>query len=104
MADPQPEPPIPRTMDYSTMRTPPSGEGQLLLGRYEVRRVLGRGAMGEVLEVHDRHSGSDYALKRVPPELVRAPSQMAGIRANFSLIGQLAHPHICTTRQLEVDA
>src|SRR5262249_41729801 len=73
------------------------------LGRYEVRRVLGRGAMGEVLEVHDRHSGTDYALKRVPAELVRDEVQMYGIRSNFALVSQLTHPHICTTRQLEID-
>ena len=78
--------------------------GQALLGRYEVRRVIGRGAMGEVLEVRDKHSGNDYALKRVPPELVRDPGQMAGIRSNFALVSQLSHPHIATMRSLEVDS
>lgn len=78
--------------------------GQVLLQRYEVLRVLGRGAMGEVLEVRDRASGLAYALKRVPPELVRDTAQMQSIRENFALVSQLAHPHIATTRHLELDA
>ena len=77
--------------------------GQVLIGRYEVRKIIGRGAMGEVLEVRDQQSGVDYALKRVPPDLVRNAAQMAGIRVNFALVSQLTHPHIGTTRQLELD-
>ncbi|MCW8133877.1 MAG: serine/threonine protein kinase, partial [Planctomycetota bacterium] len=77
--------------------------GQVLMHRYEVLRVLGRGAMGEVLEVRDRPSGLSYALKRVPPELVRDKAQMKSIQANFALVSQLAHPHIAITRHLELD-
>jgi serine/threonine-protein kinase len=76
---------------------------QVLLQRYEVRRLLGRGAMGEVLAVHDLQSGNDYAFKRVPAELVRDGAQMANIRANFALVSQLTHPHIGATRFFEVD-
>src|SRR5579862_7654617 len=95
-------PEIPRTIDYSKTQTG-LVPAQTLLGRYEIRRVLGRGAMGEVLEVHDRHSGNDYALKRVPPHLVRDDQQMLNVRNNFALVSQLAHPHIGTTRQIEID-
>ncbi|MCW8131494.1 MAG: serine/threonine protein kinase [Planctomycetota bacterium] len=77
--------------------------GSLLLGRYEVVRVLGRGAMGEVVQVRDRHSSIEYALKRVPPDLARDDLQMRGIRANFALVSRLTHPHIATTRFLEID-
>src|SRR6185503_14352443 len=92
----------PRIQTKRTMSTYPAPEmqptfrpdevlpGQLFLNRYQVVRVLGRGAMGEVVEVLDRHSGLSYALKRVPPELVRDASQMRGIQANFALVSQLA--------------
>jgi serine/threonine protein kinase len=100
MPDPQPEPAIPRTIDYTQSGL---STAQVLLGRYEIKRVLGRGAMGEVLEVYDRHSGNNYAMKRVPPHLVSDTTQMRNIRDNFALVSQLAHPHIGTTRQLEID-
>ena len=51
--------------------------GQRLLDRYEIRRVLGRGAFGQVLEVRDSHSGVDYALKRLPPELAGTQDKTA---------------------------
>ena len=35
-------------------------------GRYRVMRVVGRGAFGRVLEVHDEHVGEPRALKLVP--------------------------------------
>lgn len=81
----------------------PFAPGTLLLGRYEYVRVLGRGAMGEVLDVRDRMSGQRYALKRIPPELVRNHAQMGAVRANFNLVQGLTHPHIAVTRFLEAD-
>jgi serine/threonine-protein kinase len=78
--------------------------GQVLLGRYLIRRVLGRGGMGEVLECQDQQTGVDYALKRVPPELTCDITQLQNIRANFALVSQLTHPHIATTRYFEIDS
>jgi len=77
--------------------------GQLLCGRYEVRRYLGGGNMGQVIEVHDLKSENYYALKRLPPEVAGNPDEIAKIKANFRLVGQLSHPHICPTRSLETD-
>jgi serine/threonine-protein kinase len=77
--------------------------GQVLLNRYEFVRVLGQGAMGEVLEVRDRYSGISYALKRIPPEKAFGVAQMESVRANFALVSRLSHPHIATTRHLEFD-
>jgi hypothetical protein len=77
--------------------------GDLILGRYELRRILGRGTMGEVLEVRDTQSGNHYALKRVPPDMVRSTAAMEGIKRNFSLVSRLAHPQIATVRHLEID-
>jgi formylglycine-generating enzyme required for sulfatase activity len=74
-----------------------------MLGRYDIIRVLGRGAMGEVLEVRDNQTQDHYALKRVPAELSRSPAKLRALRNNFSLVSKLTHPHIATTRFLEVD-
>ncbi len=72
-------------------------------GRYEAERVLGRGQMGEVLQVRDRRTGNRLALKRIPPELVRDASVFHGVRANFELVRALDHPHIAAARSLEDD-
>jgi len=75
----------------------------VFLGRYETERVLGRGQMGEVLQVCDRVTGARFALKRIPPELARDASQFDTVRANFELVRGLDHPHIAGARALEVD-
>ena len=77
--------------------------GTTILGRYEMVRVLGRGAMGEVWEVKDKRGGLSYALKRVPPEVAKQPTQLSSIRENFQLVSRLTHPHIAVTRFLELD-
>jgi WD40 repeat protein len=75
-------------------------EGDRLLDRYTVEKVLGRGAFGEVLQVVDRETEHQYALKYVPPEIARNSAQMQAIRANFRLVSELTHPHIAAIRYL----
>ncbi|HYG73406.1 MAG TPA: protein kinase [Planctomycetota bacterium] len=75
--------------------------GQKLLGRYMVKKVLGTGAMGEVLLVTDQQSGIDFALKRLPPAI--AAQKMESVRSNFHLTSGLTHPHIAATRNIEMD-
>jgi len=82
----------------------PAGAGDLLLNRYRVVRTLGRGAMGEVIEVEDRQSSLRYALKRLPPEVVADAMALAAVRSNFTLVSRLTHPHIATTRYLETES
>lgn len=77
---------------------------QLLLGRYQVKKIIGRGAMGEVLEVFDIHSDTAFAIKRIPPEVSRDQASLVQIRRNFALANQLTHPHIANVRFLEVDS
>ena len=77
--------------------------GDLLLERYTVEKVLGRGAFGEVLQVADRETERQYALKYVPPEIARDTAQMQAIRTNFRLVSELTHPHIAVVRHLLTD-
>lgn len=77
-------------------------EGTRLLDRYIVRGLLGRGAFGEVYAVADLTTETEYALKRIPPDVFRA-DQSISIRGNFQLVSTLTHPHIATTRFLETD-
>ena len=61
----------------------------VILGRYQVLNQLGRGAMGEVIEVYDTQSGTHYALKRLPGELALQPQLLQEIRLNFNLVREL---------------
>lgn len=77
-------------------------EGTRLLERFVVNRLLGRGPFGEVYAVVDPTNEADYALKRLPLDLMWGEDAPA-IRACFRLVSTLHHPHIATTRFLEID-
>ncbi len=47
-------------------------DGAVILGLYEVRRVLGRGGMGTVYQVHHRGWDIDLAVKSPKPEALNA--------------------------------
>ncbi len=61
--------------------------------RYRVGDVLGRGGMGEVWRVHDRHLDRGVALKRMRSDSVR-PEELARFLREAQLSGSLEHPNI----------
>ncbi|MGC4119627.1 MAG: protein kinase [Myxococcales bacterium] len=67
-------------------RLPPSGES---VGRYRVRRALGAGAMGVVLEAEDPVLQRLVALK-----LVRVEGEEAHALAEARLLARLTHPNV----------
>lgn len=71
--------------------------------RYEERRTLGRGSMGEVRLCKDTRIGREVAMKVILPE----HSADAQIRARFlreaRIQGQLEHPSIVPVHDLGVD-
>src|SRR3990172_10000929 len=72
----------------------------LQIGKYYIRRQLGKGATGTVYLAVDTFSGKEVALKVIEPEVFRDPEFGAVYRGQFlneaSLAGKLKHPHIVT--------
>ena len=70
----------------------------LQVGKYEVVKLLGKGATGTVYHAKDTFSGREVALKTIEPEVFRDPEFGTVYRAQFlneaSLAGKLKHPHI----------
>ncbi|GIW71122.1 MAG: hypothetical protein KatS3mg102_0664 [Planctomycetota bacterium] len=67
----------------------------LIAGRYRVRAVLGRGAMGEVLLVEDvLPPGRTLALKRFHPDATLQPEAIAALGREFQTLRELRHPHL----------
>ena len=69
------------------------------IGKYEIRRQIGRGAMGIVYEAFDTVIERRVAIKTLRLDIFD-PSQTADVRTRFKReaqsAGQLAHPHIVT--------
>lgn len=68
------------------------------IGKYEVIRELGRGAMGIVYLGHDPFAGRDVAIKVALPEALRDERQGARYRKMFfneaKVAGMLKHPNV----------
>jgi serine/threonine protein kinase len=70
----------------------------LQVGKYDVQKMLGKGATGTVYLARDTFSGREVALKTIEPEVFRDPEFGTAYRSQFlneaSLAGKLKHPHI----------
>ena len=77
------------------------------IGKYQLRRVLGKGASGTVYLALDTFSGGDVALKILDPKVVAAADFGETLTAQFlseaSLAGKLAHPHIAAILEAAVE-
>jgi serine/threonine protein kinase len=71
---------------------------RLQVGKYDVQKMLGKGATGTVYLAKDTFSGKEVALKTIEPEVFRDPEFGTVYRSQFlneaSLAGKLRHPHI----------
>jgi len=70
----------------------------LQVGKYDVEKLLGKGATGTVYLATDTFTGEKVALKTIEPEVFRDPEFGSVHRSQFvneaSLAGKLKHPHI----------
>ena len=80
----------------------------LQVGKYDVQKLLGKGATGTVYLAKDTFSGNEVALKTIEPEVFRDPEFGTVYRSQFlneaSLAGKLRHPHIVAILDAVVEA
>jgi hypothetical protein len=90
VAVPKPVPP--------SSRPPHSGgfsPGTLLVERYRIVALLGRGGMGEVYRAEDLKLGNVVALKFLPASLQNDAAALAGFHAEVRNARQVSHPNVC---------
>lgn len=77
-----------------------SGVQKPMLGRYEVEKEIGRGAMSTVYEGRDPKIGRTVAIKTLPLSTEFQGEELEQVKARFyreaETAGQLSHPNIVT--------
>jgi len=69
--------------------------GTIVLGRYRIIGLLGRGGMGEVYRADDLRLGQPIALKFLPAALADDPVRRERFFAEVRITRQVSHPNIC---------
>jgi serine/threonine protein kinase len=76
------------------------------VGKYELKKSLGKGASGTVYLATDMFTEQDVALKVIDPALISDPEFGEATRRQFmneaSLAGRLVHPHIAAILEASV--
>src|SRR5204862_5010393 len=76
----------------------PSVDLSLQVGKYDIQKLLGKGATGTVYLARDTFTGKEVALKTIEPEVFRDPEFGTVYRSQLlneaALAGKLRHPHI----------
>jgi eukaryotic-like serine/threonine-protein kinase len=74
--------------------------GQVLAGRFKLKRFIARGGMGEVYEAEDLELQERVALKLVRPELLLDGHAMQRFKREVQLAKKVTHPNVCRTFDL----
>ncbi len=89
--------------EVQTATQAPTGElplGSLLIGRYQIQQLLGRGGMGAVYLAHDQQLGELVALKVVARELAEEPTAIERFRREASSARKITHPNVIRIHDL----
>lgn len=69
--------------------------GTLILERYRIVGLLGRGGMGEVYRADDLKLGQAVALKFLPEALAKEDAALARFHREVRIARQVSHPNVC---------
>jgi class 3 adenylate cyclase/tRNA A-37 threonylcarbamoyl transferase component Bud32 len=92
--------PTPLAMDITRPSRPGLG---LTLGRYELVRQLGTGAMGEVWEARDTTGGHNVAVKLLKPEVAADDELLRRFRKEARVLAKVGSPFIANFIDLNED-
>ncbi len=67
-------------------------QGALVANRYEIRRFLGRGGMGQVYEAYDRLLREPVALKTTTSQSSKGPERLLD---EVRMARRITHPNVC---------
>ncbi len=70
-------------------------DGEVVSGRFQVRRFLGQGGMGQVFEAFDRELGTEVAIKVVRPDRIDQGDLERRFRAEVEIARRVTHPNVC---------
>ncbi|HEV2423784.1 MAG TPA: tetratricopeptide repeat protein [Terriglobia bacterium] len=84
-----------------SVHPPTFSPDQVICGRFQVVRFLGRGGMGEVYEARDLHLRERVALKTVRPEIASDPKALARFNEEIRIARRVTHPNVCRIYDLE---
>jgi serine/threonine protein kinase/ABC-type uncharacterized transport system substrate-binding protein len=78
-------------------------KGDVLLGRWEVQGVLGKGGMGMVYKAHDRDLDETVAIKVIRGG-ADTPEMAKRFRSEIKLARRVRHPNVCGIHEYQQDA
>src|SRR5260370_5849145 len=70
------------------------------IGKYEILRELGRGAMGTVYQARDPFIGRLVALKTITASVAGDPDHLQRFQREAQAAGSLQHPNIVTSYEM----
>ena len=70
------------------------------LGPYRILSQLGQGGMGVVYQAHDPRLDRHVAIKLLPPDLTRDPTDKQRFLQEAKAASALDHPNICAIREI----
>ena len=78
--------------------------GRLIVGRYRIVALLGKGGMGEVYRADDLTLGQAVAMKFLPEEATRDEAMLERFRSEVRIARRVSHPNVCRVYDVgEVD-
>src|SRR5262245_59058480 len=96
---PSPSPPSPSRApsSHSAGHAARFAPGTILLERYRIVGLLGRGGMGEIYRADDLKLDQPIALKFLPRELARDPERLESLYREVRVARQVSHANVCRT-------
>ena len=70
-------------------------EPGMMLGPYEIEKIIGAGGMGEVYRARDTRLERSVAIKVLAPQLAENPDHRQRLEREAKAVSSLSHPNIC---------